>query len=263
MGREHLRTRQYIYLCFTGLVFFSSLGCANIKENEKKHAADEQFLRGQDLLARGDYEGSLRENQQIVSVFPKEPPGDKALFSMGLIYAHHNNPEKDYKKSVGFFTKLIEGYPQSALAEQARIWLNVLGKIEKEKQVVSEPEKKKTGWESQEQVVCKHLLHSQELLIKGDYQESLRENEKVLYLLDAKAPGGDKALFTMGLIYAHYGNPERDYKKSLGFFTKLVEDYPQSTLVEQAKIWVSILDIIEKEKQVDIEIEKKKKDLER
>ncbi|MCK5188064.1 MAG: SPOR domain-containing protein, partial [Deltaproteobacteria bacterium] len=40
-------------------------------------------------------------------------------------------------------------------------------------------------------------------------------------------------------------------------------DYPQSTLVEEAKIWVATLEIIEQEKQVDIEIEKKKKELER
>ena len=66
----------------------------------------------------------------------------------------------------------------------------------------------------------------------------------------------------MGLIYVHYDNPERDYRKSMEYFTRLIEDYPQSALVEQAKIWVNILDIIEKEKQVDIEIEQKKKDLE-
>ena len=80
--------------------------------------------------------------------------------------------------------------------------------------------------------------------------------------MDVKKPPGDKALFNMGLIYAHYGNPEKDYKKSISFFTKLIKEYSNSALVEQAKIWVGILDAIEKEKQVDIEIEKKKNELE-
>jgi tetratricopeptide (TPR) repeat protein len=137
--------------------------------------------------------------------------------------------------------------------------------LEKEKQANREPEKRKTEKkpESKEQALCRHLLNGQESFLKGDYQEALRENERVLSLADKKASGGDKALFTMGLVYVHYDNPERDYRKSMECFTKLVEEYPQSPLVEQAKIWMNILDIIEKEKQVDFEIEQKKKDLER
>jgi tetratricopeptide (TPR) repeat protein len=265
LGREHFRKRQHLYLCIAGLAFYSFCGCAAMREVETRNNADKSLLRGQELFAKGDYEGALRENQAVVSAFDKEPPGDKALFSMGLIFAHQNNPQRDYEKSMSFFTKLIEDYPQSALAEQAKIWVHILESPEKEKQVSREPEKKKPEKkpESKEQAACRHLLNGQELLIKGDYQESLRENEKVLSLLDKKSPGGDKALFTMGLIYVHYNNLERDYRKSMECFTRLVEDYPQSPLVEQAKIWVNILDIIEKEKQVDIEIEQKKKDLER
>ncbi|MEF9427215.1 MAG: tetratricopeptide repeat protein [Candidatus Mariimomonas ferrooxydans] len=104
-----------------------------------------------------------------------------------------------------------------------------------------------------------HLIRSQKLLAGGDYEKALEENRKVLSLYD-KIPAGDAALFNTGLIYAHDGNPGKDYKKSLGFFKKLIKEFPQSPLVEQAKIWVSVLDIIEKSKQVDIEIGKKKKE---
>jgi hypothetical protein len=97
--------------------------------------------------------------------------------------------------------------------------------------------------------------------MKGDYKGSLKESQTVLSVV-VKKPLGDKVLFNMGLIYAHYGNPEKDYKKSTGFFTKLIKEYPKSSLVEQAKIWAGVLEGIEKEKQVDIEIEKKKNELE-
>jgi hypothetical protein len=232
---------------------------------EKRHAADEHWLRGQELFNRGDYAGALRENQAVLDSFDKEPPGDKALFSMGLLYAHPDNPQRSDEKSLSYFTKLIEDFPGSPLAAQAKIWVHMLVILEKEKQANREPEKRKTEKkpESKEQALCRHLLNGQESFLKGDYQEALRENERVLSLADKKASGGDKALFTMGLVYVHYDNPERDYRKSMECFTKLVEEYPQSPLVEQAKIWMNILDIIEKEKQVDFEIEQKKKDLER
>jgi len=235
-----------------------------MREVETRNNADKSLLRGQELFAKGDYEGALRENQAVVSAFDKKPPGDRALFSMGLIYAHHDNPQRDHRQSRAYFKQLIEDYPRSPLSGQAAMWVHVIEEMEKEKRVVCEPEKKKVEKkpESREPAACRHLLNGQELLIKGDYQESLRENEKVLSLLDKKSPDGDKALFTMGLIYVHYDNPERDYRKAMDCFTKLIEDYPRSTLVEQAKIWINVLDIIEKEKQVDIEIEQKKKDLE-
>jgi hypothetical protein len=41
----------------------------------------------------------------------------------------------------------------------------------------------------------------------------------------------------------------------------LIEGYPKSPLVQQAKIWVGVLQVIEKSKQVDIEIEEMKKEL--
>jgi tetratricopeptide (TPR) repeat protein len=233
---------------------------------EKRHAADEHLLRGQELFNRGDYAGALRENQAVLDSFDKETPGDKALFSMGLIFAHPDNPGRDDKKSLEFFTRLLDDYPQSALAAQAIIWVHMLATLAKEKLASREPEKKiKTEKkpESKEQALCRHLLNGQERLLKGDYQEALRENEKALSLADKKASGGDKALFTMGLAYVHYQNPERDYRKSLECFARLVAEYPQSPLVEQAQIWMNMLDIIEKEKQVDFEIEQKKKDLER
>jgi hypothetical protein len=88
-------------------------------------------------------------------------------------------------------------------------------------------------------------------------------------------PPGDEALFNMGLIFAHYGYPKRDYKKSLDLFKRLVKVFPQSPLVGQAKIWIGLLQenerlnieveelnkTIKKSKQIDIEIDEKKKEL--
>jgi tetratricopeptide (TPR) repeat protein len=118
-----------------------------------------------------------------------------------------------------------------------------------------------------------YLLNGHKLLVQGDYEGALNENQKVLSL-----SGGtllvDEVLFNMGLIYAHPGNPRRDYAKSLDFFSKLVTDHPQSPLVEQAKAWVGVIEenskltqtvdrlnrMIEASKRIDLEIEQKKRE---
>jgi len=122
-------------------------------------------------------------------------------------------------------------------------------------------------------ILSEHLTRAKKLLEQRDYDGSFRENQKILSLSGQNWPG-DEALFNMGLIYAHSGNPKRDYGKSIAFFKRLMKDYPKSSFVVQARIWTGILQeneklsqtiqklnqVIEESKQVDIEIEERKRD---
>jgi tetratricopeptide (TPR) repeat protein len=105
--------------------------------------ADEYLVMAQNLLAKGDYEGSLRESQKVLSVTREQPPADTAIFNMGLVYAHPKNPKKDNKRAILYFNRVIKGYPESPWAEQARIWVGVLDGMEKLKQVDIEIEERK------------------------------------------------------------------------------------------------------------------------
>ena len=109
------------------------------------------------------------------------------------------------------------------------------------------------------------VLRAKKLFSQGDYEGSLKENEKALSLSNGKPPA-DEALFNMGLIYVHFANPRKDYGKALGFLKRLMKEYPQSPWTEEAKVWVAVLqeneklsEMIEKSKQVDIEIEEMKR----
>jgi tetratricopeptide (TPR) repeat protein len=95
------------------------------------------------LKNSGDFENALKRCQQVLSVSPKTPPGDEALFDMGLIYAHPENPKKDYKKSVDYFKRLLKEFPRSLFIEEARMWIAVLEDIEKAMKVDIEVEEKK------------------------------------------------------------------------------------------------------------------------
>lgn len=106
------------------------------------------------------------------------------------------------------------------------------------------------------------LLAAKRLLAQGDLEGSLRESQKSLFQAGKAAPG-DEALFTMGLIFVHYKSPQRDYKQSADAFRRLLKEYPLSPLAEQAKIWLGVLQVIERSKQVDLEIDEMKKELNR
>lgn len=199
------------------------------------------LLKSREMISAGDFEGALKENERVMYLFAKRPPGDQAVYNMGLIYAHDMNSGKDLNKSRMYFEKLIEEQPQSPLAGEAKIWVGVLKRISAEEE---------------------SFLLSTKMLSKEDFQGALKENRKVLSLFNT-APPADRALFNIGLIYAHYGNPDKNYLESIQYLEKLIQKYPESPLVGQAKIWLDVLNIIEKVKQVDIEIDKKKRELTR
>jgi outer membrane protein assembly factor BamD (BamD/ComL family) len=126
MGRKRSRAGKQVYFCIASLIFIVLAGCTIVKEMQEQDEARVTLLRGQKLLASGDYEGSLKENQKILALSGNRPPGDEALFNIGLIYAHIENPKRDYRRALGYFRKLIQEHPQSPLVEQAKIWAGVL-----------------------------------------------------------------------------------------------------------------------------------------
>ena len=284
MGRERARAQKYVYFCIASLIFLSLSSCAVNKDAGVRKEAQEYLMSGQRLLAQRNYDGAIDEYQKVLSLSPKKLLEDEAFFNMGLVYAHFGNPKRNYEKSLNLFLKVLNDYPESRLQEQAKTWVGVLlenlqttqkferlketinGKGEK-KGVVREPaETKHHGVRLEEYGEGReHLIRSQKLVAQRNFEGAVVQNQKILSLPDPRSPK-DEALFNLGLIYAHFENTQRDLEKSIDFFKRLVKNYPKSSFAEQAKIWVGILeeykelsDLIQRLKQVDIDIEEMKR----
>ncbi len=106
-------------------------GCAILKEMKAKKESREYLTRAQSCLDQGDYDGSLKESQKVLSSYGDVPPGDEALFIMGLIYAHCGYPKKDYRKSIDLFKRLVKVFPRSPRAGQAKLWIGVVQENER------------------------------------------------------------------------------------------------------------------------------------
>jgi outer membrane protein assembly factor BamD (BamD/ComL family) len=236
VGGKHRGKRKHVYVYFACLIFLFSSGCATYEKARNDQAINKHLVNAKELFFEGYYGSSLAELKQVLTMPLESPFRDDALFYTGLIYAHYENSDKDYKTSRFYFKKLIREYPQSPLTEELEIKMDELATSER------------------------HFRSGRRFLSGGNFDDAVKEMQKIL-ALPYDSPYADDALFYMGLIYAHYDNPKKDYAKARGIFEKVIKQHPQSLLVEQAKVWAGVLDVIEKSKQVDIEIEEKMKKL--
>jgi len=143
LGGKHTRTWKYICLCIAGLIILSGCAAREVEVVKKEPVVRDDLLPARRLFEKKDFKGSIRENIKVYSHYTDGPPGDRALYNIGLIYAHNENPEKDYKKAVSYFNRLIREYPRSTLIEEAKVWISVLDIIERSKEIDIEIEKKK------------------------------------------------------------------------------------------------------------------------
>ena len=102
------------------------------------------------------------------------------------------------------------------------------------------------------------LARNQKLWAQNDFDRALEENQAVLAKYGHKPPA-DEALYALGFIYTQADNPKKDYHKAIIYFKRLLREFPQSLRAEEARAWVQILELWERSKQIDLEIEKKRK----
>jgi len=164
MGRKRVRTRKYFFGSFAVLTCIVFIGCASIKQQpvdeplmqleiepiqpavrqalpkkeQHRDQSKEHLLQGQKLLAMGQYDASIKEYLKVLSIAPNVPPGDEAIFTIGLIYAYPKYQKKDHGKAVTSLTRIIKEYPQSRWSGHAKILLDIIQENEKLKRISSE-----------------------------------------------------------------------------------------------------------------------------
>ena len=259
MGRKRSGPWQHLYFCAAALIIFIVAACAPLG-NTPTDRENAGLRHGRQLLVDRDFQGALRESRKVLDRYPHIPPGDAALYEIGMIHVHPANPKSDPGKALQAFTRLTREFPLSPRAEEARIWIHMLQVVKKTRG--KDIEAKETEREPSVKQGFTHLLNGQQLLAQGDFQGALQSNLEAL-ALSPHDPPGDEALFAMGLIHVHYANPKKDIRQAQAFFARIVKEFPDSPRAEEARIWVDILDTMEKTRQIDIEIEEKKRELRR
>jgi len=93
-------------------------GCSHFNDGRQVKTT---FAEANDLFFQGSYTASLNKYSEIIEKHPAN--ADRALFEMGIIYAHPKNEQGDYQKSLECFQKLIKDYPGSEYRQNSEMMI--------------------------------------------------------------------------------------------------------------------------------------------
>jgi tetratricopeptide (TPR) repeat protein len=109
-------------------------GCSHFNDMRQ---AKTTFAEANDLFHQGSYTASLDKYSEIIEKYPAK--ADRALFEMGIIYAHPKNEQKDYQKSLDCFQKLIKEYPRSEYRQNSEMMIfNVRNVVLKDQTIAAQ-----------------------------------------------------------------------------------------------------------------------------
>ncbi len=121
----HIACCLILIFVFTGCVPFSSF-------YPKKEGQREKYLaNAAKLMEKGDYKASLGETEKVLSKSLPQSLENKALFQMGLLYIHPENPQRNYKKSLEYFIAIEDDkkFVKRRLKTEALFYSNLLKEI--------------------------------------------------------------------------------------------------------------------------------------
>ena len=134
MGTKQNRKREYLFLHLTciGILPFVIFGCLHFS---KKMQGQQLLEEGMDQMVSRHYQAAMAKNLTVLNKFPHSL-ADQALFQIGLIYAHPENPNQNYEKSLESFIKILDEFSESRLRHQAQLWVHFLRDvIDKERKI--------------------------------------------------------------------------------------------------------------------------------
>jgi TolA-binding protein len=268
VGNKSGRTRKHVLFYVTVTIVIAALlntvACAPVQDKIAVLRAQQQLEQYRGSMAAGVFETIIKQNEQVIAENETKPPADAAFYVLGEVYSHQDYKGKDYILSQYYFEKLIENFPDSPLASEAKTYISLFETIEAEKKLTASAEekaaRKKIIIETKKRPVP--VYKPRKIVENQNFEEAVQENLQLLDESGMKKPA-DEALYNLGLIYAHVDNPTKDYKKSQNYFYELIEQFPESELTEEARIWLGLFETIEKIQQIDIDIEQQKKQLTR
>ena len=100
-------------------------------------SAGSTFQEANDLFSQGSYKAALNRYEQMIEDYPAER--DRILFEMGIIHAYPSNEEKDYRKSIECFQKILKDYPESRYRQDSAEMISHINNVTfKDKKIIAQ-----------------------------------------------------------------------------------------------------------------------------
>ena len=132
MGEKQYKNRMHLLFygtCF--LIIISMTGGCIIphKKVQVLPAGGTPVEQAAMMVNKGEFTDALKAYGKIARSYPRDAPGDRALFEMGLIWVYPGNSKRSYYESLKCFKRLLRDYPRSSLREETGAWVEVLTRL--------------------------------------------------------------------------------------------------------------------------------------
>ncbi len=107
-----------------------AVGCGRLRLPPHSGTDATRLVRQADELARNDAPHDARRiYRQVLHDHPGTPAAERALYGLAQLYIDPNGKLKDYSFAYVAFSRLLNEYPDSVHAQEARAWHAVLTEL--------------------------------------------------------------------------------------------------------------------------------------
>ncbi len=122
MGRKLARKWKFIFFYIACFIMTIISACMHLQDKQRMEG---RIRHVRTLISGGSFDAALRNAEGILTTYP-QTMGGEALYLIGMIYAHPENPNSNRKKALDGFQELISRYPLSEFVHESEIWISML-----------------------------------------------------------------------------------------------------------------------------------------
>ncbi len=127
------------------------LGMVGCAPKVQQVAVPEPLFGPQSAIQSGEYRTFLEENQKLLLQCSSSNSCAAPLFNIGVAHAYSKSPFHDRAKALHHFHQLVEQYPDSPLAYEAMVWIDLSASEKKRLRLQGQIKSKKAAIKSREQ----------------------------------------------------------------------------------------------------------------
>lgn len=184
MGGKPIGQWQQICVCLALLILVS--GCSLVEDLIRRGEMQDALGQGQLLLARGDFDGSIKAFNNVLTYANDQPPADTAIYHLGVIHAHPQNPRQDRHKALDSFNRVVKEFPESSSVQPAKAWIGVLNEIAAAKKEVerTKAEAQKSKQETETSRAAAERAKQDAEKTRAELEKSRQEFDKAKQLIE-------------------------------------------------------------------------------
>ena len=154
MGHKPTRKRQRFHLYLAGCLMagFFIMGCATVLsspgDQDPDRIAARHLAQGKCRLQRGNFEAAQQECNTVLTQYSGSSD-DQALYLLGMVLVHPDNPRQDLQQAVNCFQDIVGRYPDSDLVVASQTWLALIAQLEARQRLVEDLESASATLEKQ------------------------------------------------------------------------------------------------------------------